>query len=126
MFKKRTRKGRNVEASPASKNAAEESIEDVCSQTAVEANLKFRDSNEESSGINKPLATEAKNAKPRKLPHKAGYIIKTRTLCEEDEKGYTKVVTEEFYEKEPHVEQKLTQLPGVTQASSKKRSPEEV
>ena len=113
-----------MEASPGSKNGAgvaEESIEDVCSQTAVEANLKFRDSNEEASGISKPVATEAMNAKQRKLPHKSGYIIKTRTTCEEDEKGYTKVVCEEYYEKEPHVEQKLTQLPGVTQASSKKR-----
>lgn len=114
-----------MEVSPDSKTGkAEESetIEDVCSQRAVEASLEQRKSNEEASGI---ARTEAKNIKPLKLKHKAGYIIKTRTTCTEDEKGYTQVKTEEYYEKEPHVEQKLTEMSGVKQTTtSKKRLPE--
>ena len=47
-----------------------------------------------SSGIdaNKPVAGKG-------LPKKAGYIIKTRTSMEEDEKGYTRISKEEYYEK---------------------------
>ena len=121
LFRKRTRKGRNLEASPDNTLQGEESIEDVCSQRAVEASLEQRKSNEEASGI---ARTEAKNVKPLKLKHKPGYIIKTRTTCMEDEKGYTQVKTEEYYEKEPHVEQKLTEMSGVQQTTTKKRLPE--
>ena len=79
--------------------------------------MTYRKSNEEASGIAKPIQSmEAANTKPQKLKHKSGYIIKTRTICTDDEKGYTQVTKEEYYEKEPHVEQKLTAMSGVVKS----------
>lgn len=95
-----------------SEEDADEEIEDLCSQQAIKAKslaqrMSTGDLNQLPATKAGPKAFKTTANKssavtvtgPQKLKPKPGYTIKETTVIEEDDNGYTKVVTKQVYEK---------------------------